>query len=81
MNKNSRAADRAITKIVKLTNAARNPYTYFIVGEATYRWHLCDRDGNELCSSREYLHKEQCLAALRATQHHAATADIRDDTR
>ena len=82
---NKRDTNRAITRIVKVQNAAqRNAgYTYFISGDAQsgYQFALVNRYGNDLFTSRVAPNKKACRAALRIAQRHGACTDIRDDTR
>ena len=74
--------DRAVSALVKLRNRARHRYSYFITRAGTgYRWHLVDREGNDVCTSDPFRDKADCLKSLRINQRHAATTDIRDETR
>ena len=82
---NKRETNRAITRIVKIQNAAQKNagYTYFINGDAQsgYQFALVNRYGNDLFTSRVVPSKIACRAALRIAQRHGACTDIRDDTR
>lgn len=80
MTKRPSKRSRDTAKLLKLQEAARARYVYFISNNAVrgYWWELIGPSDETIARSEYFPDKADLLKSLRANQRHASTIQVRD---